>query len=204
MHWIWSLVSLLTANAVRTRMPRRAPVLYLSFDDGPHPEHTPALLELLRRHDVRATFFLIGTQAQAHPEIVQRIVAAGHGIGNHSMTHPRMPALSAREQWREIRRADAVLARFNGRARQLFRPPNGRATLATILNSIVCRQPLVLWSVDSLDYSRGVPEVAQRLEQMTLRGGDILLFHDDGGTAGGALEQLLPRWRAAGLRFGTL
>ena len=150
MHWIWSVVAFLTVYSVRTRMSRREPTVYLSFDDGPHPEHTPRLLELLRKHGAKATFFLIGDQAEKHPDIVRRIVEEGHTIGNHSMTHPRLSRLSAREQLADIARADAVLERFNGRKRQMFRPPNGRATLATIVSSdpapaaagaVVDRQP---------------------------------------------------------------
>lgn len=204
MHWIWSVVAFLTVYSVRTRMSRREPTVYLSFDDGPHPEHTPRMLELLRKHGAKATFFLIGDQAEKHPDIVRRIVEEGHTIGNHSMTHPRLSRLSAREQLADIARADAVLERFNGRKRQLFRPPNGRATLATIVSSTLRRRPLVLWSIDSLDYQLDAEQVAARLAKVSVRGGDILLFHDDGGAAAGALASLLPRWSGAGLRFATL
>lgn len=204
MHWIWTAVSFLTVNAVRVRMARRTQKIYLTFDDGPHPEHTPALLDLLKQHDAKATFFLIGTAAQRHPQIVRRMLDEGHTIGNHSMTHPRMPELSAREQLEDISRADAVLATFNGRARQMFRPPNGRATLATIVNSLVRAQPLILWSIDSCDYRLSAAQVTQRLTDEDVRAGDILLFHDDGGSARLALEFLLPHWLETGLQFGTL
>lgn len=204
MHWIWSVVAVLTVYTVRVSMPRREPKLYLSFDDGPHPDHTPALLDLLRLHGAKATFFLVGSQVEKYPQIVQQIVDEGHAIGNHSMTHPRLPQLSARDQLADIARADAVMARFNGRRRQMFRPPNGRATVATIVNSVVKRQPLVLWSIDSMDYQLDAEQVAARLEKLTVRGGDILLFHDDGGAALGALSRLLPRWSGSGLRFAPL
>lgn len=204
MHWIWSVVAVLTAYTVKVRMPRREPKLYLSFDDGPHPDHTPPLLDLLRAHNAKATFFLIGDKVQKHPDIVQRIVDEGHEIGNHSMSHPRLPQLTARDQLADIARADAVMARFNGRRRQMFRPPNGRATVATIISSIVDRRPLVLWSIDSMDYQLDAEQVAARLEQLTVRGGDILLFHDDGAAAHGALARLLPRWSGSGLRFEPL
>jgi peptidoglycan/xylan/chitin deacetylase (PgdA/CDA1 family) len=185
-------------------MPRREPKLYLSFDDGPHPDYTPALLDLLRAHNAKATFFLIGDEVQKYPDIVQRIVEEGHTIGNHSMTHPRMPQLTARDQLADIARADSVMARFNGRRRQMFRPPNGRATVATIVNSMLKRRPLVLWSIDSMDYQLDAEQVAARLEKLTVRSGDILLFHDDGGAAHGALARLLPRWSGSGLRFASL
>lgn len=204
MHWIWSVATFLTAHTVLTHMPRRGRKVYLSFDDGPHPQHTPELLDLLRQHGVKATFFLIGDQAQRHPELVQRIVDEGHAIGNHSMTHPRLPALPARAQIADINAADVVLQRFNGRRRQLFRPPNGRATVATIIDSLLHRRPLVLWTIDSKDYELDAEQIVQRLQREVPRGGDILLFHDDGGAAFSALAKLLPAWLSAGLSFEAL
>jgi peptidoglycan/xylan/chitin deacetylase (PgdA/CDA1 family) len=204
MHWIWSVAAILTAYTVRTHMPRRQPAIYLSFDDGPHPEHTPRVLDVLKQNGVKASFFLIGNMVQRHPDVVQRIVAEGHSIGNHSMTHPRMPELSARDQLADIAAADETIRPFNGRPRQFFRPPNGRATVTTILSSLLCRRPLVLWNVDSKDYTLDGEQVVARLQQMSLRGGDILLFHDDGGTAARALAELLPHWRRAGYSFAAL
>lgn len=204
MHWIWSVATFLTAHTVLTHMPRRGRNVYLSFDDGPHPEHTPQLLDLLREHHVKATFFLIGDQAARYPDLVQRIVNEGHAIGNHSMTHPRMPALPARAQIADIKAADRVLSRFNGRKRQIFRPPNGRATMATILDSLLHRRPLVLWTTDSKDYELDAEQIVRRLQQELPRGGDILLFHDDGGAAFKALAKLLPVWLSAGLSFEAL
>ena len=204
MHWIWSVVAALTANLVRTHMPRTAPALYLSFDDGPHPEHTPRLLDLLQQHGAKATFFLIGDQVALYPDVVRRILAEGHSIGNHSMRHPRMPQLPARAQLADIAEADAVMLPFNGRERQLFRPPNGRATAAMILDSLRWRRPLVLWNVDSRDFELSGPQVVQRMDSVPLRGGDILLFHDDTGTSALALAELLPRWRQAGFSFAAI
>ena len=205
MNPFWSFAAAVTANRlVRTRMSRRSGAVYLTFDDGPHPEHTPALLDLLKSHDARATFFLIGEAAQLHADIVTRIVAEGHSIGNHSMTHPRMSKLTARAQVAEIRRADAALRRFNGRATHLFRPPNGRSTAAMLLYGLWRRQPTLLWSLDTLDYRLGADEVVARLSHAAPAAGDILLFHDDSPISCDALRRLLPAWRDAGLRFEAL
>lgn len=202
---LWSVAAAVTANRlVRTRMSRRSNAVFLTFDDGPHPEHTPELLDLLKLHDARATFFLIGESAQANPDIVARIVAEGHSIGNHSMTHPRMSTLTARAQIAEIRRADAALARFNGRTKYPFRPPNGRSTAAMLLYGLWRGQPTLLWSVDTLDYRLTADEVVARLGDAVPASGDILLWHDDNRTACDALRRLLPAWRAAGLRFEAL
>jgi peptidoglycan/xylan/chitin deacetylase (PgdA/CDA1 family) len=82
------LLSLLPDAVVLTRGPRDGDALYLSFDDGPHPEHTPRLLDLLSENDAKASFFLIGKQVEKHPALAARIVAEGHALGNHSYTHP--------------------------------------------------------------------------------------------------------------------
>lgn len=204
MHWIWPVVSALTANAVRTRMPARDGCVYLTFDDGPHPQHTPPLLDLLDRHGVKATFFQVGLAAQQWPAVARLVVAAGHQLGNHSMTHPRLPALSASLQLDEIDRADAVLQHFDGQARHPFRPPSGKATVQTIGAAVWRRQPMVLWSIDSLDFRLTPAQVVERMRGVPPRAGDILLFHDDSGCAHAALTELLPSWLGDGLRFLTL
>lgn len=185
-------------------MSRSDPCVYLTFDDGPHPDFTPPILDLLKANGVKATFFLIGNEARKYPDIVRRIVTEGHAIGNHSMTHPRMLGIPARDQLADIASADEVLAAFNGRARQIFRPPNGRATWAIIAHCVRERQPMILWSIDSLDFQLRPEQVVARLQEHPIRHGDILLFHDDGECAGKALEQLLPVWRNTGMRFAAL
>ena len=205
MNRLWSALAVLTAGLVRTRGPAAAAAtVYLSFDDGPDPEHTTQLLNLLARHDAKATFFLLGRDAQQSPELVGRILADGHAIGNHSMTHPRMKSLGLREQWAEIDSADRVLERFDGRKRHLFRPPNGRLTLGMVVACLWRRQALVLWTIDSLDYKLAPEAVAHRLSAQRPGAGDVILFHDDGPCALLALEVLLPAWKQAGLRFAAL
>src|SRR5450631_1454632 len=109
MHWIWSLISLLTFHRIRLRMPSGDKAVYLTFDDGPHPENTPALLDMLLAFQIKATFFLIGEQAKAHPDLVRRLLHEQHVLGNHSMTHPRMRGLDRSAQLSQIDRADEVL-----------------------------------------------------------------------------------------------
>lgn len=198
----WRLVCALSAGLIRTRGPRDA--VYLTFDDGPQPVHTVALLELLAQHDARATFFLVGDQAQAYPELVRRLRAAGHSIGNHSMNHPRMSQLDMRAQIAQIDTADAALSQLDPGRTHTFRPPNGRVTPGILLATLLRRRPLVLWSIDSLDYRLDAAAVVQHLRATPPRPGDILLFHDDGACAGDALAVLLPEWRRAGLRFEAL
>jgi peptidoglycan-N-acetylglucosamine deacetylase len=204
MNKLWSTISLLTANLVRTCGPARGNNIYLTFDDGPHPQHTADLLDLLAQYGAKGTFFLIGAAAQKTPELVHRILAEGHAIGNHSMSHPKMKSLNSATQWAEIDQADLVLQKFDDRARHVFRPPNGRVTAALLAATIWRRQPLVLWTVDSLDYKLKPIEVVQRLQNKPPLARDVILFHDDGPCASRALETLLPMWRQAGLNFPVL
>ncbi|MFN0185525.1 MAG: polysaccharide deacetylase family protein [Aquabacterium sp.] len=200
----WSALSVMSGNRLRVRGARAGRDLYITFDDGPDPVHTPALLDLLSRHGAKATFFLIGASAERHPAVVDRIVGEGHAIGNHSMTHPRMPRLNARQQVQQITQANEVLRRWGDPTRMFFRPPNGRLTVPLVLQALTGGQPIMLWSVDSLDYRDAAPAVVDRLTALTPVPGDVMLFHDDGACAARALAIMLPRWRRDGFDLRRL
>jgi peptidoglycan/xylan/chitin deacetylase (PgdA/CDA1 family) len=204
MHPIWGLVSVLTAWTIYTRAARAPRALYLTFDDGPNPRYTPGVLDLLDRHRARATFFLTGGAIEAHGDIVKEIVARGHALGNHSYSHPAFTGISLRRQVAEIERTNDLLRRFDGRPRHVFRPPYGKIRLPTIALCLLRRQSVALWTHDSLDFKLGAPALVERLAGLSLRPGDILLFHDDQPASPTALDELLPRWRGAGFEFATL
>jgi peptidoglycan/xylan/chitin deacetylase (PgdA/CDA1 family) len=201
---IFGLMSVLTPILLRTGGPRTGRSIYLTFDDGPHPVHTPALLELLERHGAKGCFFLTGNLAQKHPDVVRMILKGGHAIGNHSMHHPKMRTLSARDQWEEIGRADEVLERFDGVRRHAFRPPYGRVTIAMLLGALWRRRPVVLWTIDSLDYKLKELDIVRRMRELEVGDGDVILFHDDSASASLVLEQLLPEWSSQGYSFPRL
>ena len=205
MKKIWSIASVLSGNLVRTRGHGAGGAVYLTFDDGPHPQHTARLLDLLAKFDAKASFFMVGKTVEKAPHLVQRMLAEGHTIGNHSMTHPKMRSIGAAAQQREIEQADAVLERLDGQRRHLYRPPNGAVTWPMMTHSLRHRQPLVLWSIDSLDYKLPAEQVVTRLTTTAPpKPGDVILFHDDGGSAGVALQTLLPLWKQAGLTFAAV
>lgn len=190
---------------VLTRGSRRRRVLYLTFDDGPHPEHTPVLLDLLAKHRVRATFYLIGQQVERHAEVVRRIVSEGHGLGNHSWSHPHFDRLPLAEQRREIEHTERLLARFDGLARHDFRPPRGVMPVPMVLDCIRRGRRIAFWSYDSLDYSQRAAEaLVEVARRHPARSGDIVLMHDDGGLSLQMLETLLPLWKAEGFAFEAL
>ncbi len=156
-----------------------APVVALTFDDGPHPELTPALLDILKAYRQRATFYVIGQNARRYPAIVERIVAEGHDLGNHSFTHPVLSTLSDRAVLHEIDRTQEVLFQIVGMRPPTMRPPYGALTPRQAQVLLTARGlSSVLWSVDPEDWRRPGPQtVAERL----LRGarpGAILLAHD--------------------------
>lgn len=204
MNRIWSAASFLSGNLVRTSGKPAGSAVYLTFDDGPDPEHTVRVLDLLAQHGAKGTFFLIGRFAEQSPEIVRRMLEEGHAIGNHSMTHPKMRALETTAQWDEIDRAEAVLQQLGGSKFHSFRPPNGRVTSSLLAYSLWRRRPLVLWTIDSHDYKLPPQDVVKRLQEAPPVAGDVILFHDDTPCAGNALEVLLPAWKMAGLQFPVL
>ena len=164
---------------MRCRARRAGRRVALTFDDGPDPQRTPAVLDLLARQGVRATFFVVGARAEAHPELVRRMVAEGHVVGNHSYTHSwRFPLRSLGRTMEELRRTGEVLHRITGRQPRLFRPPFG-VTNPTIARAVrrLGLDP-VGWSIRSLDTMGQSPErVAARILRR-LHPGAVILLHD--------------------------
>ena len=199
------LLNLLPETLVLLRGPVNDNEIYLSFDDGPHPEHTPRLLDVLAAHDAHASFFLIGQQVERYPQLVERIVAEGHVLGNHSYSHPRFNRISLREQLHEIDLVDGLLAPFDQRPRHLFRTPRGSLPLSLLLHFAWHRRSIVYWSYDSLDYQqRPAEEIVARLRKQPPGAGDIVLMHDDNACASMVLDRLLPEWQASGRALRAL
>lgn len=146
----------------------------LTFDDGPDPESTPALLEILARHGARGTFFLVGKRAAKHPGLVARLLAEGHAIGNHSWDHPSLPRLSAAAVTGQLRRAAAAI----GRPLELMRPPYGDQSLASHLAARRLGYTVVTWGVVGADWAEddGATIAGRILDG--LHPGAIVLLHD--------------------------
>jgi peptidoglycan/xylan/chitin deacetylase (PgdA/CDA1 family) len=179
----------------------------LTIDDGPHPTWTPKVLDLLAASGVRATFSLVGEQAQAYPKLVRRIARAGHGLCNHSMTHPQpFGARSTAAIRGEIRDAQSAISDAAGTEPELFRAPGGDWTAAVLDSAEEYGLTPVGWSVDPRDWAQpGAPAIKDTL--LTASAGDILLCHDGGGNRAQtvtALKAVLPQLRAEGLRFVAL
>jgi peptidoglycan/xylan/chitin deacetylase (PgdA/CDA1 family) len=192
-------------EAVEAKVPRNA--VALTIDDGPHPTWTPKVLDVLAANGVQATFSVIGRQARAYPGLVRRIVGAGHGLCNHSMTRPQPFAVGGTVAIRQqIVDAQSAIADAAGRQPRLFRAPGGDWTPAVLDLTAELGLTPVGWSVDPRDWTQpGIGAIEGAL--LGARAGDILLTHDGGGNRAqtvAALSAVIPRLRAEGLRFRVL
>jgi peptidoglycan/xylan/chitin deacetylase (PgdA/CDA1 family) len=177
----------------------------LTFDDGPHPQLTPALLDLLARRGVKATFFVIGKNVNAHPDIVARIVAEGHEIGNHTMNHPSLTKLGAAAVAAEISGTNDAVRNAAGLTPTIMRPPYGaiNPALTKRLNDEF-GQSVILWSVDPLDWKiRKASHVSQHLIE-NAKPGAILLAHDIHASTIEAMPAVLDALLAKGYQFVTV
>ncbi|HUB91324.1 MAG TPA: polysaccharide deacetylase family protein [Dyella sp.] len=199
------LLGLLPDALVLTNGSRRDNARYLTFDDGPDPTYTPPLLDLLAKHGVKASFFLVGQKIERHPELVERIVAEGHMLGNHSYSHWSFKRMTTRKKLSEIHDTDALLHAFDGRAHHRMRPPHGYVGADLLCYFAIHRRSFVYWSYDSLDYQdRPNQEMISRLRADPPLPGDIVLMHDDSDRAHDALAVMLPEWLGEGHSFSAL
>jgi peptidoglycan/xylan/chitin deacetylase (PgdA/CDA1 family) len=186
------------------RGPARSNSVCLTFDDGPHPEHTPRVLDVLKEQGVTATFFVIGERAERNGEVVRRIVDEGHALGHHSFTHSDPARTAARTLLDEVRKTRTTLAALAGVSPPLFRPPHGKLTTAKLWGLWRDGQTVVLWNVDPKDFScRTEGELRAWFQARPLRGGDIVLMHDNHPHAAGVLAEVIGTARGAGLTFTT-
>jgi len=155
--------------------------LALTFDDGPHPVHTPLLIDVLGKAGVTATFFVQGSEARKYPSLVQDLVAAGHQIGNHGNRHLDCKRVGFGEYIADIEDAQQLLQDTTGTdLPKLFRPPYGSVTPKTFLALNTRGYKYVFWSADSRDsFIREPDKLLQHVKSLPIRSGDVLLFHED-------------------------
>jgi peptidoglycan-N-acetylglucosamine deacetylase len=188
----------------------------LTYDDGPNDLHTLRLLEVLARHEVRATFFLIGRHVQQLPEITRRIIDAGHVVGNHTFTHPLLIFKSRAEIRQELSDCRSALqdaiGETSNRISNLFRPPfGGRRPAVLHIAKELGLQP-VMWNVTGYDWNASPAVVIEQKVAKQIRGGDVILLHDGGHKKMGAdrsqtvlaTDRLIKRYKAEGFEFVTI
>ncbi len=180
-------------------------VLAMTFDDGPHPQNTPKLLDLLKERNIKATFFLVGTNVKAYPDLVRRIIAEGHEVANHTWSHPSLTSLSDEKIRSEMQRTQDAIVAASGYHPRIMRAPFG-ATNKRIEQWIYNEFgfPSILWSVDPLDWKRpGVAVVTRRLVEGAHKGA-ILLAHDIHAPTITAMPSTLDQLLAKGYQFVTV
>lgn len=152
--------------------------IYLTFDDGPHPDYTVQTLDLLRQYKAEATFFLIGKKVLLYPGIVERVKQSGHTIGNHSFSHFRMGFKRIGRIKEQILRTDDVIYKIIGQKPIFFRPPHGRFDLRFKNLMSKLNQRIVLWSLFSYDFKESDHvKLVQRIRE-NLHPGAIIVLHD--------------------------
>lgn len=177
----------------------------MTFDDGPHPTNTPKLLDMLKARNIRATFFVVGTNAKRYPALLRRMVAEGHEIGNHTVTHITLTRASDAGVLSELQGCHDAILSATGVAPRVMRPPGGASNdrvRALAYNNF--GYPTIMWSVDPEDWKRpGVGVVTSRLVNGASSGG-ILLAHDIHAPTITAMPDTLDRLLSKGYRFVTV
>ncbi|MBV9085826.1 MAG: polysaccharide deacetylase family protein [Acidobacteriaceae bacterium] len=169
----------------------------LTFDDGPD-EYTPGILDVLKRFDARATFFLVGQRIAGNETVVRRILQEGHEIGNHSFSHPDFDGLSIRDAIDEVDRTQSVLEKTTGRRCKWFRPPKGKLCAASLASAWSKGLSIAMWSIDVKDFRAHHPQdIVAKLDATRIACGDIVLYHGNNEAAFAALPQVIEHAVAA-------
>ena len=184
----------------------------LTFDDGPNDPHTLRLLEVLARHEVKATFFFIGRYVEQRPDIAREVVKAGHVVGNHTFTHPLLIFKAESGIKTELNACHRALNDAVGEHPNLFRPPFGgrRPAVLRIARSLGFEP--VMWNVTGYDWNAPSAEHIERKVTRQVRGGDVILLHDGGHKAFGAdrshtvtaTDRIIARYKSEGYEFATI
>jgi peptidoglycan-N-acetylglucosamine deacetylase len=193
-------------------LQRGAKEIALTYDDGPNDPHTFHLLDVLAKHEVRATFFMIGRYAQKRPDIAQQVVKAGHVIGNHTFTHPALAWQSAAKIKSELEDCSRALDDAIGAHSNLFRPPFGSRRPVVLRTARELGLVPVMWNVTCYDWSAKSSESIEQKCARQLRGGDVVLLHDGGHLQLGtdraftvkATDNIIARYKAQAREFVTI
>ena len=186
--------------------------LALTFDDGPNDPYTMRLLDVLGKHNVKATFFLIGRYVKRRPDIVREIGQRGHVIGNHTFTHPRLIFQPAARIRQEILQCRDAISEAVGEHSNLFRPPwGGRRPGVFRMVRQLGLEP-IMWNVSGHDWDAPSAEFIEQRVAKKIRGGEVILLHEGGHAAFGAdrsktveaVDRIITRYKAEGFDLGTV
>lgn len=186
---------------VKWREDPTSKVIYLTFDDGPIPEVTPWVLDVLDRYEIKATFFCVGDNVRKHPEVYQEVLRRGHRVGNHTFNHLRGFEIGCSRYVKNVHKASEWIES------DLFRPPHGQLRYAQ-LDALLPEYRIVQWDVISRDYNGKLkPEKVLNIVKRYARNGSIVVFHDSIKAEKNmkfALPKALDYWIKQGFTFRTL
>ena len=173
----------------------------LTFDDGPNPKTTPMLLDILKKYNAKATFFILGQNIPGNEEIVKRMVAEGHEVANHSWSHPNFKTLSPEQIKQEVEQTQSALEKITGRRPTMIRPPYGSVN-QMVMDAM--NLPAMYWSVDSLDWKSRDPKAILEVVKANTRPGSIILMHDIHQSTVDSMDSVLQHLQAQGYSLDTL
>lgn len=176
-------------------------VVALTFDDGPDPKVTRQILDVLKKHDAKATFFMLGSRVEYYPEVAKEVQMAGHELGNHTWNHADLTKLNTDRIGREINNTSAIIEKVTGQKPEAFRPPYG-AVNKQIRN--LTEIPVVLWDVDTLDWKYRDPDKLLQIIQQKTKDGSTILMHDIHQSTADGLDSVLTYLENEGYTFVTV
>jgi peptidoglycan-N-acetylglucosamine deacetylase len=187
-------------------------LLALTYDDGPNDPWTFRLMDVLDRHQVKATFFLVGKFVQQRPDIARALVDAGHVIGSHTWDHPNLIFCSSGEVRRQLQQTQQAIQQATGVDVKLFRPPFGGRRPASLRVARSLGLQTIMWNVTCKDWTPRSTEQIVALAESQIRGGNVILLHDgefhrigvDRSRSVEATDRLLTRYKAEGFQFVTI
>jgi peptidoglycan/xylan/chitin deacetylase (PgdA/CDA1 family) len=175
--------------------------IYLTFDDGPNPEVTPWVLDLLNEFQIKATFFLVGKNVKDYPELLKRIISEGHQIGNHTMNHECGTKTGINTYISSVSKAEIYIQS------DLFRPPYGKITRNQFKKLLDGGKKIVFWSWISYDFDKNISPKKIIQKAKDIKGGDILVFHDSEKgfpNLKNSIIEIIEQLKSRGLKFKTL
>jgi peptidoglycan/xylan/chitin deacetylase (PgdA/CDA1 family) len=190
-------------------IPTKDLVLFLTFDDGPIPEVTPAVLNILKQYNAKATFFCVGENAEKYPEVFKQIIEDGHGIGNHTYNHINGWKINKDEYMKNVKKCSDALISVSGKLRfePFFRPAYGRITLSQYF-ALRKFYSIIMWDVLSRDWKEHLnSEDCFQLIKRKAKPGSIIVFHDSLKAEKrmlGALEKILEYFSKKGFNFNRI
>lgn len=189
----------------QAKLPSQKKVIALTFDDGPWPESTTQILDVLKKNNIKATFFWVGRYLQANPALGKKVVAQGHAIANHSWSH-QYYKYNEEGASREIDRTSALIQEQTGVKVSMFRPPGGILTNGLVDYAQKKKYAVIMWSVDSLDWRSSAESLLENVLRQANSGG-IVLMHDGGGNRSKtvtSLPKIIDELKKKGYEFVTV